>query len=111
PASELPMLDVQVLFAAGASRDGDQPGLAMLTNGMLNEGTGSKDAGAIAAAFEQLGARFSNSSHRDMALVGLRTLTEQVKLDPALALFAAVLSRPSAPAGAFERLRNPLLAR
>lgn len=110
PASELPMLDVQVLFAAGASRDGDQPGLAMLTNGMLNEGTGSKDAGAIAAAFEQLGARFTNSSHRDMALVGLRTLTEQDKLDPALALFSEVMSRPSFPEDAFERLRNQLLA-
>ena len=110
PASELPMLDVQVLFAAGASRDGDQPGLAMLTNGMLNEGTGSKDAGAIAAAFEQLGARFTYSSHRDMALVGLRTLTEQDKLDPALALFSEVMSRPSFPEDAFERLRNQLLA-
>src|SRR5690554_1884289 len=110
PAAELPMLDVQVLFAAGASRDGDKPGLAMLTNGMLNEGTGSKDAGAIAAAFEQLGARFTNSSHRDMALVGLRTLTEQDKLDPALALFSEVMSRPSFPEDAFERLRNQLLA-
>ena len=110
PAAELPMLDVQLLFAAGASRDGDQPGLAMLTNAMLNEGTGNKDAGAIAAAFEQLGAQFSNSSHRDMALVGLRSLTAADKLDPALALFANVVSRPSWPEQAFERLRNQLLA-
>ena len=110
PADELPMLDVQLLFAAGASRDGEQPGLAMLTNGMLNEGTGDKDAGAIAAAFEQLGAQFSNSSHRDMALLSLRSLTATDKLDPALALFANVISRPSFPDEAFERLRNQLLA-
>lgn len=110
PADELPMLDVQLLFAAGASRDGGQPGLAMLTNGMLNEGTGDKDAGAIAAAFEQLGAQFANSSHRDMALVSLRSLTAADKLDPALALFAEVISRPSFPQDAFERLRNQLLA-
>ena len=109
-ADELPMLDVQVLFAAGASRDGEQPGLAMMTNAMLNEGTGNKDTGAIAAAFEQLGAEFSNSSHRDMALVGLRSLTAADKLDPALALFASVVSRPSFPDEAFERLRNQLLA-
>lgn len=109
-ADELPMLDVQMLFAAGASRDGDQPGLAMLTNGMLNEGTGDKDAGEIAAAFEQLGAQFANSSHRDMALVSLRSLTAADKLDPALALFAEVISRPSFPQDAFERLRNQLLA-
>lgn len=110
PAAELPMLDVQLLFAAGASRDAGQPGLAMLTNGMLNEGTGSKDAGAIAAAFEQLGAEFANSSHRDMALVSLRSLTAADKLDPALALFADVIARPSFPEEAFERLRNQLLA-
>src|SRR5690554_2788191 len=110
PAAELPMLDVQLLFAAGASRDGDHPGLAMLTNGMLNEGTGDHDAGAIAAAFEQLGAQFSNSSHRDMALVSLRSLTATDKLDPALALFAQVISSPSFPEDAFERLRNQLLA-
>ena len=110
PADELPMLDVQLLFAAGASRDGEQPGLAMLTNGMLNEGTGDKDAGAIAAAFEQLGAQFSNSSHRDMALVSLRSLNANDKLDPALALFAQVIAQPSFPQDAFERLRNQLLA-
>lgn len=109
-ADELPMLDVQLLFAAGASRDGEQPGLAMMTNAMLNEGTGNKDTGAIAAAFEQLGAEFANSSHRDMALVGLRSLTAADKLDPALALFSSVVSRPSFPEEAFERLRNQLLA-
>lgn len=110
PAAELPMLDVQLLFAAGASRDAEQPGLAMLTNGMLNEGTEDKDAGAIASAFEQLGAKFTNSSHRDMALVSLRSLTATDKLDPALALFADVIAHPSFPEEAFERLRNQLLA-
>src|SRR5690554_8041354 len=45
-----------------------------------------------------------------MALVGLRTLTEQDKLGPALALFSEVMSRPSFPEDAFERLRNQLLA-
>lgn len=109
-AEELPMLDVQLLFAAGASRDGELPGLATMTNAMLNEGIEGKDAGAIAAGFERLGAQFSNSSHRDMALTGLRTLTATDKLDPALALFANVIARPSFPEDAFERLRNQLLA-
>lgn len=109
-AEELPMLDVQLLFAAGASRDSGLPGLATMTNAMLNEGTGDQDAGTIAAGFERLGAQFSNSSHRDMALAGLRTLTATDKLDPALALFAEVIARPSFPQDAFERLRNQLLA-
>lgn len=109
-AEELPMLDVQLLFAAGASRDGALPGLATMTNGMLNEGSAEQDAGAIAAGFERLGAQFTNSSHRDMALAGLRTLTAEDKLDAALAQFAKVVAQPSFPEDAFERLRNQLLA-
>lgn len=109
-AEELPMLDVQLLFAAGASRDDILPGLATMTNGMLNEGSGEQDAGAIAAGFERLGAEFTNSSHRDMALAGLRTLTAEDKLDAALAQFAKVVAQPSFPEDAFERLRNQLLA-
>jgi zinc protease len=109
-AEELPMLDVQLLFAAGASRDGETLGVASMTNAMLNEGAGARDAGDIAAGFERLGAEFSNSSHRDMALASLRSLTQPDKLDPALALFTEVVSQPSFPEDAFERLRNQLLA-
>ncbi|MFN3582002.1 MAG: M16 family metallopeptidase, partial [Pseudomonas sp.] len=109
-AEELPMLDLQVLFAAGASRDGEQAGLASMTNAMLNEGTGNKDATDIAIGFESLGASFDNSSHRDMGLASLRSLNSLDKLDPALALFTQVISAPSFPEDAFERLRNQQLA-
>lgn len=109
-AGELPMLDIQLLYAAGASRDGDQPGLAMFTNAMLNEGTGSLDAGDIASGFERLGAQFSNSSHRDMGLISLRTLTATDKLEPALSLFAQILAKPSFPANSLERIREQLIA-
>ncbi|MBL4609474.1 MAG: insulinase family protein [Pseudomonas sp.] len=109
-AAELPMLDLQLLFAAGASRDGNLPGLALVTNGMLNEGIEGMDSGAIAAGFERLGAQFSNSSHRDMALASLRTLTASEKLQPALDLFTRVVTRPTFPQDALERLRNQLLA-
>ncbi|WP_339844024.1 pitrilysin family protein [uncultured Halopseudomonas sp.] len=109
-AAELPMLDLQLLFAAGASRDGTLPGLAMVTNGMLNEGIEGMDSGAIAAGFEKLGAEYDNSSHRDMALAGLRSLTATDKLQPALDLFTRVVSQPGFPVDAFERLRNQLQA-
>lgn len=109
-AAELPMFDLQLMFAAGASRDGNLPGVALVTNGMLNEGIEGMDSGAIAAGFEKLGAQYSNSSHRDMALASLRTLTASDKLQPALDLFTRVVSQPAFPADSFERLRNQLLA-
>ena len=40
PAAELPIVDISVVFDAGAARDGDMPGLALLTNAMLPEGAG-----------------------------------------------------------------------
>ena len=36
-ARELPMVDAQILFRAGSVRDGERPGLAQLTNGLLEE--------------------------------------------------------------------------
>jgi len=109
-ADELPMLDIQLLFAAGASRDGEQPGLAMLTNALLNEGTATLSADDIASGFDRLGAQFSNSAYRDMGLISLRSLTASDKLEPALALFAQVLAEPAFPAKAVERVREQMLA-
>jgi hypothetical protein len=41
-AHELPMFDLRMTFAAGSSQDGNTPGLALLTNAMLNEGVPAK---------------------------------------------------------------------
>jgi zinc protease len=79
-ARELPMFDLQVTFAAGSSRDENVPGLAMLTNAMLNEGVPGKDVSAIAAGFEDLGADFGNGSFRDMAIASLRSLRNNASL-------------------------------
>jgi zinc protease len=51
-ARELPMFDLRLTFAAGSSQDGNTPGLATLTNAMLNEGVAGKDVTAIAEGFE-----------------------------------------------------------
>ena len=56
-AHELPMLDIRVVFDAGSARDADQPGVASLTNALLDQGAAGLDAGAIAAGFEQHGAK------------------------------------------------------
>src|SRR5699024_12061684 len=59
-APELPMFDLRLTFAAGSSKDQKAYGLASLTNAMLDEATGSLDAGQIAARFEDLGDRKSD---------------------------------------------------
>lgn len=109
-ARELPMFDLQLTFAAGSSHDDGVPGLAMLTNAMLNEGVPGKDVGAIAAGFENLGASFGNGAYRDMAIASLRSLSAADKREPAMQLFNQVLGQPTFPADALARIKNQLLA-
>lgn len=108
-APELPMVDVRVVFAAGASRDGEQPGIGVLTNALLAEGAAGMDADTIARRFDSVGARFSNNALRDMSTFSLRTLTEPARIEPAVATFAAVLGEPEFPAAALERERARML--
>ena len=109
-APELPMFDLRVIFSAGSSQDGEQEGIAYLTNALLNEGIEGADATAIAARFEDLGAQFGASSHRDMALVSLRSLSTEAQREPAVELFTEVVSEPTFPNEALSRIRNQLLA-
>jgi zinc protease len=109
-AHELPMFDLRLTFAAGSSQDGDTPGLAMMTNAMLNEGVAGKDVSAIAAGFEDLGADFGNGAYRDMGVASLRSLTAADKREPALKLFAEVIGKPTFPADSLVRIKNQVLA-
>ena len=109
-ARELPMFNLQVTFAAGSSQDGDTPGVAALTNAMLNEGVPGKDVTAIAQGFEGLGAEFGNGSYRDMAIASLRSLSAADKREPALELFAQVVGKPTFPQDSLARIKNQILA-
>ncbi|MCA1806039.1 MAG: insulinase family protein [Xanthomonadaceae bacterium] len=108
-APELPMLDVRVVFDAGSARDGEQPGVALLTNALLGQGAGERDADAIAAGLEGLGAQMGSGAERDMAWLTLRSLTDPALLDPALDLFGQVLTQPRFAQADVERERQRML--
>ena len=105
----LPMVDVRVVFDAGAARDGKNGGVALMTNGMIPEGAGGWDANTIAERFEGVGARLGNSSHRDMSVFSVRTLTEKALFDQAIDTFSTLLNKPTFPQDAFEREKKRLL--
>lgn len=109
PAPELPMVDIRATFDAGSMRDAERAGIARLTNTLLAEGAAGLDAQAIAERFEQTGARFSSGSLREMAWIGLRSLTASENLEPALKTFVQVLTQPAFDARAVERVRGQLL--
>ncbi|HGX92857.1 MAG TPA: insulinase family protein [Candidatus Tenderia sp.] len=108
-APELPMVDIRIIFNAASAHDGDKPGTALLTNGLLNEGTPQMNADQIAERFESLGAEFGSASLKDMAVVSLRSLTQKELLDPAVDTLAALLSQPTFPKENLERERKRLL--
>lgn len=103
-ADALPMLDVHLIFDAGAARDGSKAGLAKLTSDMLNEGTPTLDTTGIAAAFERVGAQFHQGSYRDMGVADLRVLSDARFLDPALDVFTDVIAHPTFPDAPYQRV-------
>ncbi|MBB1518886.1 M16 family metallopeptidase [Aquipseudomonas guryensis] len=109
-ARQLPMFDLRLTFAAGSSQDNGVPGLAALTNGMLNEGIPGQDVTAIAEGFESLGAQFGNGAFRDMAIASLRSLSAKEQREPALKLFEQVIGQPTFPEDSLARIKNQLLA-
>jgi len=109
PAPELPMVDVRLVFDAGSARDGQKPGLAQLCNSLLDDGAAGLNANQIADRFERVGARFSTRTYRDMAIVDLRSLTDNDLLNSAAQTTAQLLAEPSFPVDALERERQRAL--
>ena len=106
PAKEIPMLDVRIVFDAGTARDAGLSGLSVLTNGLLSEGAAGKTSQQIAEAFEAVGAEIEYDAARDMALVGVRSLTESRYLSTAIETLKQVLTQPDFPQDAYQRELN-----
>lgn len=108
-APELPMVDMQVVFDAGSSRDGQLAGIAALTSGLLDQGAAGMNADKISSGFESLGAVFGSNAGYDSASVQLRSLTDESLLSAALENFKKVISKPDFPKDALERRRAQTL--
>jgi zinc protease len=105
----LPIVDVRMVFDAGGARDHGLPGLARLTNGLLDQGNAGLDVSEIARRLETVGARLSGGSERDMAWLQLRSLAEPKALEQAVAALTLIASRPDFPEPALQRLRARML--
>ncbi len=109
-APQLPIIDLSIAFQAGSARDDNAPGLAQMTNALLDEGSNNLDANAIAQAFDQSGAIYSNHVDRDMGVVSLRSLIQDDQLETAINTFTTVLSGANFPKDAFIRIQQQMLS-
>lgn len=90
----LPMLDITLNFDAASARDGEQYGVASLTNSLLGTATPYHNEEQIINAFESVGAQFEQSSLKDMSIVSLRTLTRAPILRKSIATLSEVITQP-----------------
>ncbi len=109
PADQLPMLDIELVFAGGSARDGDKPGVAMLTSGILNKGADGLNADELAEAFESVGAQYSASSGMERSTLGLRTVTLKDAQTKAIETWLKVLGKPEFPEKDFNRSKKQAL--
>ena len=105
---DLPMLDINVTFDAGSARDGDKAGVANLTMSMMDSGSAGMNADQIAETFESVGARLFASASKDMANIGLRTITLEKPFNTALDNWLTVMKSPDFPKADFERLQKQM---
>lgn len=106
---EIPMVEINIAFAAGSSYDGDKPGLAQFTGNMLDEGTATLNADQVAQQFDDVGAQFNTAVNRDMAVVSFQSLTDAHYFQPALNVFTDVLTHSTFPNDAFLRTQKQTL--
>jgi zinc protease len=107
----LPMLDIQVDFAAGSMFDPQgKSGLAALTRATLDNGAGKLDETAIAEQLADIGANLGGGADTDRASVALRTLSAKDKREPALTILNTVLHQPLFDAAIFEREKARTIA-
>lgn len=108
----IPMVDVQVMFDAGARRDPqEQAGLSTAVSMMLDKGVKAEgklpalDENALGEAWADLGASFGASVDRDSFEFSLRSLTEPELLQRSVELASRQMANPSWPEQIWQRER------
>lgn len=108
-AMEVPMLDINIAFAAGSAYDGDAYGLSFLTTHLLTGGANGLDETNLAERLASTGAQYNALSNRDMAVLSLRTLTEPKAFKNATQIFKDILAHPDFPIRAFNQQKQQQL--
>ncbi|HEU0186714.1 MAG TPA: pitrilysin family protein [Gallionellaceae bacterium] len=108
---DLPMLDVEVDFAAGSGFDAaEKSGLAGLTHGMLDQGAEGLSEDDISRRLADIGAQLGGVFDTDRSGLALRTLSNAAQRNQALEIMARVLQRPLFPDTVLAREKARLIA-
>ncbi len=109
-AKEIPLIDLDVTFDAGSTRDGTLYGLASMTAHMLTTGIEGMDENELLNSISDTGASINAYTNSDMTIVSIRSMSKSDYLNPAIALFSKILTKPTFPQSAFTRIQKQVLA-
>jgi zinc protease len=108
---DLPMLDAAVNFAAGSGfDDAAKPGVAELTNGLLDAGVEGLSEDDIGRKLADIGAQKGGHVDTDRSGVSLRTLSSEAERTAALDILARVLQHPLYPEEVLAREKTRTIA-
>lgn len=105
-ANEVPMVDINVAFAAGSAYDGTHFGLSTLTTELLDKGNGAFNANQIAERFADVGGQFNSQVSRDMALLQLKTINSDEELQQSTDNLALIINKPHFRQDAFQNEKS-----
>ncbi|MFK5913305.1 MAG: pitrilysin family protein [Woeseiaceae bacterium] len=112
-APGLPMLDMNIVVDAGSIRDGKQPGIANVSNGLLSHGAKLNNhnlsVNDISERFDSVGANFGVSTSKDYMTLSLRSLTDEKWLYKATETLKAIINAPTFKNSELLRIRKVLL--
>lgn len=107
----LPLVDIQVDFAAGSAADpAGKAGLAGLTRSLLDAGAGDLDEQAISDRTADSGAQISGNADNDRISLSIRSLSSANEREAAIALGATLLAHPTFPPEVLDRERSRAIA-
>ena len=101
-SSSIPMIDIQIMFDAGSSKDGNYGGLSAMVHTMLDEGTSKHTNEEISYVFESTGSIFNASSSKDKSKISLRSLVDEEFLNPSIKMLKEILSKANFPSEALK---------
>jgi zinc protease len=107
--SQIPIIDIGIVFRAGSAYDGSAPGIAQFTARMLNQGTRNLNADEIANRFESVGAHYTASINQDSSVLQLRSLSEVQFFNSAFNTFTELVGHANFPQAALTRLQQQSL--
>lgn len=103
------IVNIEIAFDAGASRDSDHYGIANLTSSLIDMGADDMNAQDIAESFENVGAIFGASTYKDFSSLSLQTLAQKEYFTPATKTFTKIISEPSFPADEIARAKDQVI--